>query len=174
MQVVLAGLAALLQQTQKRLFPYLDANRFIELFKQFQQAHSGISIQNHGFTSERFVALFSAAQAADSYILLAVGDALVAQIPALLISVAAAMVVSRVGKGNDVGSQITSQVFSSPRSLAIVAGVLCVLGAIPGMPHLVFLMLGSALGYGAWLLREHQAKLKNAPKPPPPPPEANA
>jgi flagellar biosynthesis protein FlhA len=116
----------------------------------------------------------TAAQAADSYILLAVGDALVAQIPALLISVAAAMVVSRVGKGNDVGSQITSQVFSSPRSLAIVAGVLCVLGAIPGMPHLVFLMLGSALGYGAWLLREHQAKVKNAPKPPPPPPEANA
>src|SRR6187549_2624786 len=116
----------------------------------------------------------SAAQAADSYILLAVGDALVAQIPALLISVAAAMVVSRVGKGNDVGSQITSQVFSSPRSLAIVAGVLCVLGAIPGMPHLVFLMLGSALGYGAWLLREHQQRVKNAPKPPPPPPEANA
>ena len=116
----------------------------------------------------------TAAQAADSYILLAVGDALVAQIPALLISVAAAMVVSRVGKGNDVGSQITSQVFSSPRSLAIVAGVLCVLGAIPGMPHLVFLSIGSALGYGAWLLREHQQRVKNAPKPPPPPPEANA
>jgi flagellar biosynthesis protein FlhA len=116
----------------------------------------------------------SAAQAADSYILLAVGDALVAQIPALLISVAAAMVVSRVGKGDDVGSQIGSQVFSSPRSLAIVAGVLCVLGAIPGMPHLVFLSIGSALGYGAWLLREHQQRVKNAPKPPPPPPEANA
>jgi len=116
----------------------------------------------------------SAAQAADSYILLAVGDALVAQIPALLISVAAAMVVSRVGKEKDVGSQITSQVFSSPRSLAIVAGVLCVLGAVPGMPHLVFLMLGSALGYGAWLLREHQQRAKNAPKAPPPPPEANA
>jgi len=116
----------------------------------------------------------SAAAAADSYILLAVGDALVAQIPALLISVAAAMVVSRVGKEKDVGSQITSQVFSSPRSLAIVAGVLCVLGAVPGMPHLVFLMLGSALGYGAWLLREHQQRAKNAPKAPPPPPEANA
>src|SRR3982751_1772054 len=116
----------------------------------------------------------SAAQAADSYILLAGGAALVGQIPALLVSVAAAMVVPRVGKGNDVGSQITSQVFSSPRSLAIVAGVLCVLGAVPGMPHLVFLMLGSALGYGAWLLREHQQRAKNAPKAPPPPPEANA
>src|SRR5436305_46837 len=66
----------------------------------------------------------TAAQAADSYILLAVGDALVAQIPALLISVAAAMVVSRVGKDADVGSQITKQVFSSPRSLAVVAAEL--------------------------------------------------
>ncbi len=116
----------------------------------------------------------TASQAADSYILLAVGDALVAQIPALLISVAAAMVVSRVGKGTDVGSQITSQVFSSPRSLAIVAGVLGVLGAIPGMPHIVFLLLAAGLGYGAWLLREHQQRTKSAPKPPPAPPEANA
>jgi flagellar biosynthesis protein FlhA len=85
----------------------------------------------------------TASQAADSYVLLAVGDALVAQIPALLISVAAAMVVSRVGKGNDVGSQIATQVFNSPRSLAITAGVMGALGAIPGMPHLVFLLIGS-------------------------------
>src|SRR5947199_4605120 len=106
----------------------------------------------------------SAAQAADSYILLAVGDALVAQIPALLISVAAAMVVSRVGKEADVGSQITRQVFSSPRSLAVVAGVLAVIGAIPGMPHVVFLLIAAALGWGAWMLRQHQQALKNAPK----------
>src|SRR5512139_3527361 len=66
----------------------------------------------------------SAGEAANSYILLAVGDALVAQIPALLISVAAAMVVSRVGKEQDVGSQIAAQVFNSPRSLAITAGVI--------------------------------------------------
>jgi flagellar biosynthesis protein FlhA len=116
----------------------------------------------------------SAGQAADSYILLAVGDALVAQIPALLISVAAAMVVSRVGKGDDVGSQITQQVFSSPRSLAVVAGVLGVLGAIPGMPHLVFFLIAAGLGYGAWLLHGRQQRAKTAPAPPPPPPEANA
>jgi len=116
----------------------------------------------------------SAAQAADSYILLAVGDALVAQIQALLISVAAAMVVSRVGKEADVGSQITAQVFSSPRSLAIVAGVLGVLGAIPGMPHLVFLIIASGLGYGAWMLKKRQEAAKVAPKPPPVPLEANA
>ena len=74
----------------------------------------------------------SAGEAANSYILLAVGDALVAQIPALLISVAAAMVVSRVGKEQDVGSQIAAQVFNSPRSLAITAGVIGALGPDPG------------------------------------------
>ena len=64
----------------------------------------------------------SASQAAESYILLAVGDALVAQIPALLISVASAMVVSRVGKEQDIGTQIRGQVFDSPQALALVAG----------------------------------------------------
>ena len=113
-------------------------------------------------------------QAADSYILLAVGDALVAQVPALLISVAAAMVVSRVGKDQDVGSQITKQVFSSPRSLAIVGSVLGLLGAIPGMPHLVFLSIAAVLGYGSWLMLERQRAAKDAPKPAPLPLEANA
>jgi flagellar biosynthesis protein FlhA len=127
-----------------------------------------------GFVIGVFQHDLSASQAADSYILLAVGDALVAQIPALLISVAAAMVVSRVGKDLDVGSQITKQVFSSPRSLAVVGGVLGVLGSIPGMPHLVFLLLAAALGYAAWLLHERQQRAKNAPKPAPAPPEANA
>jgi flagellar biosynthesis protein FlhA len=124
-----------------------------------------IGVAQHGLT---------AAQAADSYILLAVGDALVAQIPALLISVAAAMVVSRVGKEHDVGSQITKQVFSSPRSLAVVAGVLAVLGSIPGMPHLVFLLIAAGLGYGAWMLHGRQERARNAPKAAPVPLEANA
>ncbi len=100
----------------------------------------------------------SAAQAANSYILLAVGDALVAQIPALLISVAAAMVVSRVGKEADVGSQISAQVFNSPRSLAITASVMGALGLIPGMPHVVFLLIAAGLGWGAWVVRERERK----------------
>jgi flagellar biosynthesis protein FlhA len=91
----------------------------------------------------------SAGDAADSYVLLAVGDALVAQIPALLISVSAAMVVSRVGKEHDVGSQIGRQVFNSARSLAIVAGIVGMLGLIPGMPNVVFLAIAVAVGYGA-------------------------
>jgi flagellar biosynthesis protein FlhA len=116
----------------------------------------------------------SASQAAESYILLAVGDALVAQIPGLLISVAAAMVVSRVGKEQNVGSQIGAQVFSSPRALGIAAGILGLLGVIPGMPHVVFLLLAAAMGYGAWKMMKRQQAIANAPPPAPAAPEANA
>jgi flagellar biosynthesis protein FlhA len=107
----------------------------------------------------------SLAQAADSYVLLGVGDALVAQIPALLISVSAAMVVSRVGKEHDVGSQISKQVFNSPRALGVTAGVVGLLGLVPGMPHFVFLLIASALGYAAWWLRERQRRAAAAPAP---------
>ncbi|MBS0448211.1 MAG: flagellar biosynthesis protein FlhA [Proteobacteria bacterium] len=115
----------------------------------------------------------SAGDAADSYILLAVGDALVAQIPALLISVAAAMVVSRVGKDHDVGSQISKQVFNSPRALAITSGILGALGIIPGMPHLPFILLSAGIGYGAWKLKDSIERAKDAPRPPPPTIEQN-
>ncbi len=107
----------------------------------------------------------SLGQAADSYILLAVGDALVAQVPGLLISVAAAMVVSRVGKDHDIGKQIVHQMFVSPRVLGITAAIMGVLGLIPGMPHFVFLSIAAAIGYGAWAL---------AHKPPPEEPKPAA
>jgi flagellar biosynthesis protein FlhA len=94
----------------------------------------------------------TASQAANTYILLAVGDALVAQIPGLLISVAAAMVVSRVGKDNDIGKQIVGQMFVSPKVLGITAAIMFVLGVIPNMPHFVFLAIASVLAYGAWVL----------------------
>jgi len=106
-----------------------------------------IGVAQHGLT---------AGQAANSYILLAVGDALVAQVPALLISVAAAMVVSRVGKDKDIGTMIGRQVFGSAKSLAITAGVIGMLGLIPGMPRLVFLLIASSMGYLAWWLRTKQ------------------
>lgn len=101
-----------------------------------------------------------ASQAANSYILLAVGDALVAQIPALLISIAAAMVVSRVGKEQDVGTQITGQVLHSPKALGITAGVIGVMGVIPGMPHLVFLAIAAGLGYAAHRLHRRQERAR--------------
>ena len=98
----------------------------------------------------------SATQSANSYILLAVGDALVAQIPALLISVSAAMVVSRVGKEHNVGSQIGSQVFNSARSLGLVAAIVGLLGLIPGMPNAVFLVIAGAIGFGARKLSQRE------------------
>jgi flagellar biosynthesis protein FlhA len=98
----------------------------------------------------------SAGQAAENYILLAVGDALVAQIPALLISVAAAMVVSRVGQEHDIGTQIRGQVFASPKAVGITAGIVGGLGLIPGMPNLVFLLIGGALGALAWSIHRRQ------------------
>ena len=112
----------------------------------------------------------SASQAADTYILLAVGDALVAQVPGLLISVAAAMVVSRVGKDHDLGRQIVNQMFISPRVLGISAVILVILGVIPGMPHVVFLSIGAILGYASWVLAHRPpAPDPNAIAPAPPP-----
>ena len=105
-----------------------------------------------GFTIGVLQHGLSAGAAADTYVLLAVGDALVAQIPGLLISVAAAMVVSRVGKDHDLGRQIVQQMFVSPRVLGITAAIMGILGVIPGMPHLVFLGISAVLGYTAWVL----------------------
>ena len=106
----------------------------------------------------------SAGDASRNYILLAVGDALVAQIPALLISVSAAMVVSRVGSEQDVGSQIRSQVFNSPRAIGVTAGIVGALGLVPGMPNLVFLLIAGALGALAWATWRRQRKPADAPR----------
>jgi flagellar biosynthesis protein FlhA len=100
----------------------------------------------------------SGGEAARSYITLAIGDALVAQIPALLISVAAAMVVSRVGKEQDIGTQIGGQVFDSPRALGVAAGVVALLGLVPGMPHAVFLIVSAGLGLLAWQLMRKRSR----------------
>ena len=93
------------------------------------------------------------------------GDALVAQIPALLISVAAAMVVSRVGKEQDVGTQIMGQMLANPKVLGVAAGIIFLLGVIPGMPSIVFLPVASLLGYGAWRNHQKQEAERLAPKP---------
>ncbi|KQP13763.1 flagellar biosynthesis protein FlhA [Pseudorhodoferax sp. Leaf267] len=116
----------------------------------------------------------SAGEAADSYILLAVGDALVAQIPGLLISVAAAMVVSRVGKDEDIGVQIIDQLFNSPRTLGITAGIMALLGLIPNMPHVVFLGAAAILGYAAWAMARRPPKDEVVAPPPPAPGEGEA
>lgn len=110
----------------------------------------------------------SVGQAADSYILLAVGDALVAQIPGLLISVAAAMVVSRVGKDEDLGVQVVEQMFLSSKVMGITGGVMFLLGIVPGMPHTVFLVFAAIFGGLAWWRLQQERRPAPAPEAPAP------
>ncbi|RRS05164.1 flagellar biosynthesis protein FlhA [Aquabacterium soli] len=116
----------------------------------------------------------SAGDAASTYILLAVGDALVAQIPSLLISVASAMVVSRVGKDQDVGSQIAGQMFKNPKVMGVASGVICLLGLIPGMPLLIFGPIGAGMAWWSWKMHQTAQAALNAPKPVDKPAEAAA
>src|SRR5689334_760611 len=96
--------------------------------------------------------------ASTTYTLLAIGDGLVAQIPALVISTAAGVIVSRVATDEDVGSQLTGQLFSNPNVMFLTAGIVGLLGMIPGMPNLAFLLIAGGL---AWLGRR---MLKRAPQ----------
>lgn len=91
-------------------------------------------------------------EAAETYTLLTVGDGLVSQIPALIISTAAGIMVTRAGSDNSLGHEISSQVLVQPRSLAVTATILFILGIIPGLPTLPFLFLGVLTGMVAFLL----------------------
>jgi flagellar biosynthesis protein FlhA len=96
--------------------------------------------------------------AAHNYTLLAIGDGLVAQIPALIISTAAGLVVSRVGTDEDISGQLITQLFMKPQVLILTAAIVGLMGTIPGMPHVAFLLLAAVLGGGAYLMikREKQ------------------
>ncbi|BAO28714.1 flagellar biosynthesis protein FlhA [Sulfuritalea hydrogenivorans] len=104
----------------------------------------------------------SAGDAARTYTLLTIGDGLVAQIPALIISTAAGLVVTRVATGQDIGQQLVAQLFGNPMILAITAAILGILGLVPGMPNFVFLMLGSMLGFLAWKMMRKSAVSEQA------------
>jgi len=101
--------------------------------------------------------------AARVYTLLTIGDGLVAQIPALLLSTGVAIIVTRMSKAQDLGSELTRQLLSQPRSLAIAGTVLGIMGLIPGMPNVAFLLFGAALWTGAWLLQRRAGRLAAAP-----------
>jgi len=103
------------------------------------------------------------ALAAKNYTLLTIGDGLVAQIPGLIISIAAGMVVTRVSDDRDIGQQVVGQMFRNPKALAITAGIVGVLGIIPGMPNLVFILLASSLGWLAWKMAEKQRRVVETP-----------
>jgi flagellar biosynthesis protein FlhA len=106
----------------------------------------------------------SFADAGNVYVLLTIGDGLVAQIPSLLLSVASAMVVTRVrGSKQDIGKQVSSQLFEDPRTLLVTAAVMGLLGIIPGMPNLVFILLSLSLVGAAYLIdRRHKLEEEKA------------
>ncbi|HPQ25211.1 MAG TPA: flagellar biosynthesis protein FlhA [Gammaproteobacteria bacterium] len=94
------------------------------------------------------------------YALLTIGDGLVAQLPSLLLSTSAAILVTRVSSAEDLGSQVSSQLLNNPRALAITALILLLLGMIPGMPNLVFLLLGAAVGGLAYMIARRSQEEK--------------
>ncbi|MEQ4541555.1 MAG: flagellar biosynthesis protein FlhA [Billgrantia sp.] len=113
--------------------------------------------------------------AAKTYTLMTIGDGLVAQIPALIISTAAGVTVSRVNTEQDVGQQMISQLFVNPQVMVLAALVMGLLGLVPGMPNLVFLIFTGLLAGLAWMLtrqKEQQLVEQELNTEPPPPPEA--
>ena len=92
------------------------------------------------------------ADALEKYVLLTIGDGLVAQIPSLLLSVAAAIMVTRVNSSEDMNRQVVSQMFDSPKALAVTAAILFIMGVVPGMPHLVFLSLAAICGFISYFI----------------------
>ncbi|MFV0595768.1 flagellar biosynthesis protein FlhA [Shewanella sp.] len=113
-----------------------------------------IGIVQHGLT-------FS--QAVEIYTLLTIGDGLVAQIPGLLLSIAAALMVTRQNESGDMGQMLMSQMFDSHKSLGIAAGVLFVMGIVPGMPHMAFLSFAVITGGAAYFVfKRNEAKRAKA------------
>ncbi len=103
--------------------------------------------------------------AVHNYTLLTIGDGLVAQIPSLLLSTAVAIIVTRMSRSQDMGSQMFAQVFADHRTLIVTAAVLTVLGLVPGMPNLAFLTLATLCGLGALRMRQLRQRAA-APEPP--------
>jgi flagellar biosynthesis protein FlhA len=100
-----------------------------------------------------------------NYTLLAIGDGLVAQIPSLIISTAAGVVVSRVASEQDIGGQLVNQLFGKPQVLYITGGIIGGMGLIPGMPHIAFILLGGALCGSAYMISQRAKKELEAPAP---------
>ncbi|EJG0661129.1 flagellar biosynthesis protein FlhA [Vibrio parahaemolyticus] len=102
-------------------------------------------------------------EAIQIYTLLTIGDGLVAQIPSLLLSIAAAMMVTRQNTDEDMGEQLVFQMFDNPKALMITAAILGVMGIVPGMPHFAFLTLAVAAGTGAYLIDKRQKQKAKEP-----------
>lgn len=107
----------------------------------------GIGILQHHLSFMQAISVFG---------ILTIGDGLVAQIPAIFLSTASAIMVTRVSEEQDMGDQVVTQLFSDPKSLFITGSIVFSLGMIPGMPHLAFLGLGAcSIGFALWIKRRH-------------------
>ncbi|MCG5494051.1 MULTISPECIES: flagellar biosynthesis protein FlhA [Ectothiorhodospira] len=104
----------------------------------------------------------SVGDAATNYILLTIGDGLVAQIPSLLLSSATAIIVTRVSTSQDMGQQVLSQLFGAPRALFVAAGIVGALGMVPGMPNMVFLSLATLMATSGYLMMQRSKALEAA------------
>ncbi len=93
-------------------------------------------------------------EAARVYTLLTIGDGLVAQVPALLLSTAQAIIVTRMSRAQDMGGELVSQLTGNPKALGVAAGLLGLLGVIPGMPNVAFLAMAAICGAGAYLVSQ--------------------
>ena len=102
-----------------------------------------------------------------TYTLLTIGDGLVAQIPALLLSVAVAVIVTRMSRPSDMSQQVAKQMLGQPKALAVSAGILGLMGLVPGMPNFAFLAMAALSGSGAWLLHKKAMAEAAAPAPTP-------
>ncbi len=102
-----------------------------------------------------------------TYTLLTIGDGLVAQIPALLLSTAVALIVTRMSRPQDMGGELSKQLFGNPRTLGVAGGLLGALGLIPGMPNVAFLLIAGVCGGGAYLIHRRRAAVAAAPPPKP-------
>ncbi|MGA7539527.1 MAG: flagellar biosynthesis protein FlhA [Steroidobacteraceae bacterium] len=112
--------------------------------------------------------------AARTYTLLTIGDGLVAQIPALLLSTAVALIVTRMSRSQDMGGELRRQLFGNPKALGVAAGLLGVMGVIPGMPNFAFLLIAALCGATAYIIKRRlaaNALVSSAPKPAPQVPE---
>jgi flagellar biosynthesis protein FlhA len=112
------------------------------------------------------------ADAGHTYTLLTIGDGLVAQIPALLLSTAVAIIVTRMSRAQDMGGELGKQLFGNSKALGVAAALLGVMGVVPGMPHFAFLLIALLAGTGAYALAKRRADAARAAAVAPPPPAA--
>ena len=102
-------------------------------------------------------------EASKVYVLLTIGDGLVAQIPALLLATAVAVIVTRMSRDQDMGGEVARQLVAEPRLLGVAGGVLALLGLIPGMPNVIFLSMAALAGGAAWFMHKRRTEEALAP-----------